>query len=123
MGTRTDTLTEIAKPVADRMAARCGSLKHMLSAAVLAFEQLGSDDRERYMAAAIGATYQTREEVDLNKALLLLKEKVAASPPGDVTNISPEMQDLVRQVYKQIDPPKTRPSKRRIGKMQHLKSG
>ena len=32
MGTRTNDLTEFAKPVADELAARCGSLKRVLSA-------------------------------------------------------------------------------------------
>ncbi len=32
MGTRTIDLTEFAKPVADELAARCGSLKRVLSA-------------------------------------------------------------------------------------------
>ena len=32
MGTRTNDLTKFAKPVADELAARCGSLKRVLSA-------------------------------------------------------------------------------------------
>jgi len=41
MGTRTNDLTEFAKPVADELAARCGSLKRVLSAVRYCFIYCG----------------------------------------------------------------------------------
>lgn len=54
MGTRTNDLTEFAKPTADELADRYGSLKRVLSAGVLALAALSSEEREYYMAAAGG---------------------------------------------------------------------
>jgi len=54
MATRTNDLTEVAKPVADEMAARTGTLKQLLSAGVLAFANLTPAMREYYMALAVG---------------------------------------------------------------------
>jgi len=54
MATRTNDLTEFAKPVADEMAARAGSLKRILSAGVLSLADLTPEQREYYMAKAVG---------------------------------------------------------------------
>lgn len=54
MATRTNDLTEFAKPIADELANRCGSLKRVLSAGVLALKDLKPEKREFYMAKAIG---------------------------------------------------------------------
>ena len=63
MGTRTNDLTEFAKPIADNLANRCGSLKRVLSAGILALDDMSPGDREYYMAKAIGEeierTYST----------------------------------------------------------------
>ena len=61
MATRTNDLTEFAKPIADELANRCGSLKIVLSAGVLALNDLSPDKREHYMAKAIG------EELELQQ--------------------------------------------------------
>ncbi|MFH0826098.1 MAG: hypothetical protein V2B18_25385 [Pseudomonadota bacterium] len=54
MGTRTEDLMPAATPVARRLVRRCGSLKHILSAAVMAFEGLPPDVREVFMERAAG---------------------------------------------------------------------
>jgi len=51
---RTEWLTPIARERADKLAARCGSLKKVMSAGIMAFDSLSSDDRERFMALAEG---------------------------------------------------------------------
>ncbi len=63
MSKRTDALTEVAKPVADRLAVRCGSLKKVLSASVLAFDALSAEERERYMAIAEGVDLNSSSQV------------------------------------------------------------
>ena len=55
MGSRSDWLTDFAKPVADDLAARSGSLKHVLSAGVMALAGCMAELREYYMARATGA--------------------------------------------------------------------
>ena len=54
MPSRTDDLKPAAQAAAARLASRYGSLKHMLSAAVLAFEWLSPELREVFMARADG---------------------------------------------------------------------
>ena len=54
MATRTNDLTDYAKPIADEMAARMGSLKRVLSAGIIALSDLSPDQREYYMAKAVG---------------------------------------------------------------------
>ncbi len=54
MTKRTDSLTEFAKPVADELAARCGSLKKVLSAGIMALNDMSPEKREYYMALASG---------------------------------------------------------------------
>jgi len=54
MGTRTDDLDEIAAPVAARLQAEYGNLKHVLSAAVLAFDWLLPDYQKVFLARAGG---------------------------------------------------------------------
>jgi len=54
MTRRIDDLTEFAKPVADDLADRMGSLKRVLSAGVLALADLSPDKREYYMAKSVG---------------------------------------------------------------------
>lgn len=52
MAKRTNDLTEIAQPIANDLAARCGSLKRVLSAGVLALNALTPEQREVFMAQA-----------------------------------------------------------------------
>lgn len=66
MGSRTDWLTEFAKPVADELAARMGSQKRILSAGVLALADMTPDQREYYMAKAVG---QDTKESDSPKPI------------------------------------------------------
>jgi len=54
MATRTNDLTEFAKPIADELVATSGSLKRILSAGVLALNDLTPHEKEIYMARAIG---------------------------------------------------------------------
>lgn len=54
MATRTNDLTEFAKPVADYLYKRIGSLKLVLSAGVIALSKLSPDEREKMIAEANG---------------------------------------------------------------------
>lgn len=54
MGTRTNDLTEFAKPVADHLYKRIGSLKIVLSAGVIALSKLSPDEREKMISEATG---------------------------------------------------------------------
>lgn len=87
MPTRTDNLTEIAKPIADRLTAHCGSLKRILSAGVMALDACSAEEREMYMAAAIGAHYESPEDARIKKSMLLLKEVLDKSSPGDIIRV------------------------------------
>ena len=62
MGSRSDWLTDFAKPVADDLAARSGSLKHVLSAGVMALAGCTAELREYYMARAMGAEIDPQAE-------------------------------------------------------------
>lgn len=83
MGSRTDWLTEVSKPVADRMAKRCGSLKKVLSAGVLALDSLSPELREVFMAKASGeennetqiSLDQDAELYNKNEAILMPSKK------------------------------------------------
>ena len=55
MASRTDWLTEIAQPVAKELAQRSGSLKMVMSAAILLLKECSAEVREYYMAKAAGA--------------------------------------------------------------------
>lgn len=54
MATRTNDLTEFAKPVADYLYKRIGSLKVVFSAGVIALSKLSPDEREKMIAEANG---------------------------------------------------------------------
>ena len=62
MGSRSDWLTEFAKPVADQLAIRAGSLKHVLSAGVMALDGCTASQREYYMARATGVEVDAEDE-------------------------------------------------------------
>jgi len=64
MAKRTNDLTEFAQPVAEALAARCGSLKRVLSAGVLALDALSPTQREYFMAKAIGQEMELPEMPD-----------------------------------------------------------
>jgi len=67
MAKRTNDLTEFAKPVADDLAARCGSLKKVLSAGILALKTLSAEEREKFMAAANGIELEPSKEIKKTK--------------------------------------------------------
>jgi len=67
MAGRTDWLTKFAKPVADDLAARCGSLKKVLSAGILALKALSAEEREKFMAAANGMELKSLKEAKKTK--------------------------------------------------------
>lgn len=121
MAGRTDALTEIAKPIADRLFAHCGSLKRILSAGVLALDALPPEERERFMAAAIGARYESPQSVKAQNALIVFKEMLANTPPGDIIKIlGPEGENTLRQIAAYLLPPAgtKNPPKRRIGRIE-----
>jgi len=112
MATRTNDLTEFAKPVADRLAAHCGSLKRILSAGVIALDNCSSDEREMYMALAIGARYESSHQVRVKKSMLLLKEALTESPPGEVVRIlSYEESDMLKNLLAALPQPDVKSDK------------
>lgn len=54
MATRTNDLTEFAKPVADYLYKRIGCLKTVFSAGVIALSKLSPEEREEMIAEANG---------------------------------------------------------------------
>ena len=54
MATRTNDLTEFAKPVADYLHKRIGSLKTVFSAGVIALSKLSAEEREEMISEANG---------------------------------------------------------------------
>lgn len=77
MATRTDDLTEFSKLLADELKAKYGNLKRVLSAGVLALNDMSAEEREYYMAKAIGVEVerpQRAEEQFRKKVLDIVKE-------------------------------------------------
>ena len=74
MATRIDNLTEIAKPIAQNMADRYGTLKNVLSAGVLLFSELTPEEREVYMAKAVGRDIGNTEDRLREKIYRILDE-------------------------------------------------
>lgn len=72
MGTRTNDLTEFAKPVADYLYKRIGSLKVVLSAGVIALSKLSPDEREKIIAEANGLGLESLDcpEAEFRKKVL-----------------------------------------------------
>jgi len=62
MARRTDDLTEIAKPIAESLADQTGSLKRVLSAGVMAFNELGAAKRQYYITKAGGVEITPESE-------------------------------------------------------------
>lgn len=62
MARRTNDLTEIAKPIAESLADQTGSLKRVLSAGVMAFNELGPARRQYYIAKAGGVEISPESE-------------------------------------------------------------
>ncbi|MHC4121964.1 MAG: hypothetical protein ACYSSI_00190 [Planctomycetota bacterium] len=54
MPKRSDWLTDYARPLAEELAARCGSLKKVMSAGIVALYNMTPTEREQYMAKADG---------------------------------------------------------------------
>jgi hypothetical protein len=75
MPKRTDWLTEFARPVAEDLAARCGSLKKIMSAGVMALNDLSAEEREYYMAKADGVDLETKNPNTPREALRRITEK------------------------------------------------
>ena len=66
MATRTEDLTEFAKPIANELTAKTGTLKRVLSAGVMALYDMTPEQREYYMAKANGLTLEAKPETDKN---------------------------------------------------------
>jgi len=112
MAKRTNDLTLAAQPVAEELAQRCGSLKHVLSAGILALNDLDSDAREAYMndAAALefpkrssataedGLIYKLRQERKKRQAHQKLVKQILAHP-----SMSPKIKAQILQLQQKID--------------------
>lgn len=80
MPRRTDWLTEFARPLAEDLAARCGSLKKVMSAGVMALDSLSPDEREYFMAKADGVNVKsalTPDEAFRKKVLEIVEDSQA----------------------------------------------
>lgn len=76
MATRIDNLTKIAIPIAQDMSDRYGTLKNVLSAGILVFASLSPQEREIWMAKAVGR--DITKTTDLDNAT---PAQVEAQPP------------------------------------------
>jgi hypothetical protein len=61
---RSDWLTEYAKPICDDLAKRTGSLKIVLSAGVIALSKLSAEEREKMIAEANGLVQEYLNETE-----------------------------------------------------------
>lgn len=71
MAKRSNDLTLAAQPVAEKLAQRCGSLKHVLSAGVLALNDHSPEEREAYMEDAAALEIPKRSGLSDKEALIL----------------------------------------------------
>ena len=81
MASRTDWLTEVAQPVAKKLAQRSGSLKMVMSAAILLLKECTPEVREYYMAKAAGADLTEIENPDKvfrDRVKQIVQETIAA---------------------------------------------
>jgi len=98
MGKRSDWLTEFAKPVADVLADRMGALNRVLSAGVMALADMTPDQREYYMAKAVGHDIKESDSpkpIPLSECAAIVKQFVRYKIP------TPEEQriiDSLRQI-------------------------
>ena len=80
MASRTDWLTEVAQPVAKKLAQRSGSLKMVMSAAILLLKECTPEVREYYMAKAAGADLSEIENPDeafRNRVSQIVRDTIA----------------------------------------------
>ena len=97
MATRTQDLTEFSKPIADEMAARCGSLKHVLSAGVIALKAASPGMREIYMARATGKDVALEDEENRIARMIIQILRTTESyglPPEDLAYLAEVRQTL-----------------------------
>jgi len=113
MSGRTDWLTDFAKPVADKLAAHCGSLKKVLSAGIMALDALSADDREKFMAEANGAKLEPSKKIkptakkSLQDTIVMIKEmtEVEKRQPGTIFRVlSLDEQKILNEFRKTIGP-------------------
>ena len=98
-------LTEFAKPIAEKLAARYGNLKVVMSAGVVSLEMISPADRDRAFAIANG-----QEK---------LPEAPATEPPLDTAEL--EFRQKVLQILKEAQ---AIPSEKKHGKSaKPLKAG
>jgi len=89
MASRTDWLTEVAQPVAKELAQRSGSLKMVMSAAILLLKECSPEVREYYMAKVAGGDLSglenpesefRRKVVQIVRELKALEAKKKSAP-------------------------------------------
>jgi hypothetical protein len=74
MPTRTNDLTESAKPIADKLVAQYGVVKKVLSAGILALDDLMPEEREYYMAKAAGVDLPISDDAFRRRVLRILED-------------------------------------------------
>ena len=81
-----------------------GSLKIVLTAAMLAFDELPAEKREEFISEAHTVRDDAGNSTDhLKDAIETLKRSLADAPPGDVTRIlSPEHSDLLQEIISSV---------------------
>ena len=80
MATRTNDLIEFAKPIADYLYKRIGSLKIVFSAGVIALSKLSPDEREKMIGEAngIGLDALDSPETEFRKKVLQILQEAQA---------------------------------------------
>jgi len=83
MGSRIDWLTDFAQPIAKEMKPRCGTFKQMLSAGIMALNELTPEERDYYMDKASGKDMHTKK-LKFRSLPIQPEEKAILMPDADV---------------------------------------
>jgi len=110
-------LTKTAQPIANRLIVRCGSLKRVLSAGVLALDKLGAEEREELMALAAGITSELTPKNSLHNALEMIKEmtEVEKQQPGTVFRVLSRDEQKILDEFRLLITPKKRQTTKKKG--------
>lgn len=118
MASRTEDLTDAAKPVADKLAARCGSLKKVLSAGVLALDSCSAEEREKFMAQASGLEVVIPDKKSYHEGVRLIKKSVQienAQPGTIIKTLTAEERAEFARFRKSVGPEPKKAKKKQSG--------
>jgi len=127
MATRTNDLTEFAKPLADLLHKKVGSLKVVLSAGVIALSKLSAEEREQMIGEANGLNSdnlnQKDKEVEAEKKPVTLRQalhnmveriKTEETIEGNVIKIE-QSDEKTWEELRRIAEPESKPKRKKKG--------